>query len=129
MMKTMEKRNFIQFVAGMTGYSILLGVSMSVIDSGNIEPIWQYMFALLPLLPFSVALSAIISTVRNMDELQKQIQLEAILYAALITGAIATCLGLLEANELIAHLPIIWIPAAMILIWGTASALIARRYG
>jgi hypothetical protein len=122
-------RTTIRFIAGMVGYAILLPASILVLGRAQLSGTFvAVVIALLPVLPFLLAMSAVVSHVRQQDELQRRIHLEAVVIAALLTGAVTFSYGLLEANDLVPHLSLTWIAPLMIAIWGVAAAIISRHY-
>lgn len=128
-MKRWERKYFIRFLSGMVGYSILLPISLIVVGDGRVEQPWlAILVALLPIVPFLNAMTAIVQNVRSQDELFRRIHLEAMLVTALLTGAITFSYGLLETTGLVPPLPTVFIAPAMISIWGIANAIISRRY-
>ncbi len=128
-MNQWNKRYLTRFILGMTGYSILLPLSLIVADGGNIEQPWlAALVALMPIAPFLLAMTAVLQNMRHQDELQQQIDLQAALVVLLLTGAISFSYGLLEASELVPPLPTVFIAPFMIAVWGIAKLVISRRY-
>lgn len=117
-----------RFVAGMVGYVILLPLSILVLGRVQLPAPFAVVIALLPVLPFLLVMAAVVGHVRQQDELQRRIHLEAVVIAALLTGAITFSYGLLEANELVPHVSLVWVAPLMIAIWGVAAANISRHY-
>lgn len=123
------KKQLVRFVAAMVAYSILLPASLLLISADRIEStLIRQLIALLPVIPFLFAITAVINNARHMDELQQRIHLESILITTLLTGGLSFSYGLLEANNLAPHLPPIFIAPFMIVVWGISTILIARRY-
>jgi hypothetical protein len=85
--------------------------------------------ALLPVLPFAFAMTAVVAQVRELDEMKQRIHLEAVLITALLTGGLTFSYGLLQSAGLVPDLPLIWITPLMIVVWGVANAVVTRRYG
>ncbi len=128
-MNKWNKKHLVRFIAAMVAYTILLPASLLLLGTDRIESTWiKRLVAFLPTIPFLFAITAVISNVRQMDELQQRIHLESILITALLTGGLSFSYGLLEASDLLPHLPTIFIAPLMILIWGISNALVARRY-
>jgi hypothetical protein len=127
--KNWQRKYLVRFILGMLGYSILLPLSLILVADGRIEKPWlAVLVALLPIAPFLNAITAIVYNVRSQDELHQHIHLEAILITALLTGSLTFSYGLLEASELVPHLPSVFIAPFMIVIWGIANVAISRRY-
>lgn len=128
-MNQWEKRYFTRFILGMAGYSILLPLSIIVLERGRVTQHWlAVLVALLPVAPFVNAMTAVLQNMRQQDELQRQINFEAIIVTALLTGAITFSYGLLEASEILPPLPTVIIAPFMITVWGIAKVIISRRY-
>ena len=128
-MKNWERKYLVRFILGMAGYSILLPLSLILVADGRVEQTWlAVMIALLPIAPFLNAMTALIHNVRSQDEMQRRIQLEAVLVTALLTGAVTFSYGLLEASELVPPFPTVMIAPFMIFVWGIANIVISRRY-
>jgi hypothetical protein len=128
-MTSWQRKYLVRFILGMVGYSILLPLSLILVGDGRIDQPWlAILVTLLPIAPFLNAMTAVLHNVRDRDELQRRIHLEAILVTALLTGAITFSYGLLEATELVPPLPTVFIAPFMIAVWGIANLVISRRY-
>ena len=128
-MKNWNRKYLIRFIMGMVGYSILLPLSLIVVGDGRVEQPWlAVLVALLPIAPFVNAMTAVLHNVREQDELQRRIHLEAVLVTTLLTGAVTFSYGLLEASELVPPLPSLFIAPFMIAVWGITHTVISRRY-
>lgn len=127
-MKEWNKRYLIQFWGGMIGYLILLPASLFLLGMEVVVGNGRYLIAVLPVLPFAVAMHATVSNIRKLDELQRQIHFEAVVIALLLTGGITFTYGLLESNKLVPHLPAVLIAPIMIALWGIALAFVRRKY-
>ena len=128
-LKEWNKKYLTRFIRAMIAYALLLPISLLLIGSGRIESIiGKQLIALLPVIPFLFAMTAVINNVRQLDELQQRIHLESMLITTLLTGGLSFSYGLLEASDLVPHLPAVWIAPFMIAVWGTSNAIIGRRY-
>lgn len=121
-------KNYIRFFSGMMGFAALLGLSLVVNERTDAGVYARWLIAFLPLMPFTLSIAALASQIKQLDEMQKYIQLQALLVSALVTGALAISVGILQANELIPQAPVLWVPLVAVIIWGLASLLIARKY-
>lgn len=135
-MLRMQGKHGKRFITGMVAYTILLPVSLFLLQSEllaeratAVATIAAVIIALLPVAPFLYAMTAVIGQVRELDELKKRIHLEAVLITAFLTGGLTFSYGLLEASDLVPDLPLIVIAPLMILLWGLANAVVSRRYG
>ena len=126
-----RKRNYVkQFIAGMLGYVILLPASLLLLRNENLTgTALAVVVALVPVLPFLYAMAAVVGNVREQDEYQRRVHLEAVLITALLTGGLTFSYGLLESAALVPDLPMTVVAPFMILVWGAAFAIIFRRYG
>jgi hypothetical protein len=135
-MKELQGKYGRRFIAGMVLYSILLVVSLLLLQSDwlanretAVMKIAAVFVALLPVLPFAFAMTAVVAQVRELDEMKQRIHLEAVLITALLTGGLTFSYGLLQSAGLVPDLPLIWIAPLMIVVWGVANAVVTRRYG
>lgn len=83
--------------------------------------------SLLPMVPLFWSYQAIIAHVRSMDELQRKIQLEAVVFSATITGFFAGAYGFMQ-NAGYPQLDVIWILPMLIILWGVGGFVARRRY-
>lgn len=125
-----------RFIIGMATYVVLLLVSLLLLQSSYlseretaVSTLAAVLVALLPVIPFVLAMTAVVGQVREQDELKKRIHLEAVLITALLTGGLTFSYGLLEASGLVPALPFIVIAPFMIMVWGVTNAIISRWYG
>jgi hypothetical protein len=124
-----QRRYLRRFILGMVGYIILLPASLLLIRGERLDNTTvAVVIGLSPMIPFLYAMSAVVGNVRQQDELQRRIHLEAVLITALLTGSLTFSYGLLEAAELVPDLPMTVVAPFMIIVWGLANALISRRY-
>lgn len=114
------------FVIAMVAYAILVFISAWLLEQVTEVP-WSYLVAILPMLPLLFGLRAYLRYLGQLDELQRHIQLQAISFAAGMTGIITTTYGFLEGAGL-PHLSYIPIFPLLILLWGLAAAVLRRRY-
>ena len=128
-MNDWKREHLTRFIIGMIGYTVILPISMLIVGSERIESTsLKWMIALLPVIPFFFTMSAMVNNVKEMDELQQRIHLEALLFTTLITGGVTFSYGLIEASGLLPHLPAVLIAPFMIGAWGVAHSVIKRRY-
>jgi hypothetical protein len=121
-MRNWQRRHLFRFIAGMAGYSILLPLSLIVVGDGRVENPWlAVLVVLMPILPFLNAMSAVVQNARTLDEMQRRIHLEAVLFTALLTGGLTFTYGLLEVNEMVPPLPSVFIAPFMIMVWGISN--------
>ncbi len=128
-MNTWKRQFMVQFWIGMGLYSITIIAYGILFGSGIQMPVvMQYLIALLPAGAILIVLRATVINVKNLDELEQRIQLEAVLITALLTGAITFGYGLLEFADLAPYIPFWLILPMMFAIWGAANGLVRRRF-
>ena len=101
---------------------------MGALDQGTSTLLTRIVLCLLPMIPFMLAILALVKHIRSMDELKNTIAKESIIIAVAIAATISTVLGLLELNSLIPPLPLLIFPLALVSIWGVVQIAVSRRY-
>lgn len=69
-----------RFITAMLAYAILLLLAITAVRAGW-APGWEVLLALLPLVPGIFVVFIVVASIRQMDEMQRRIQLEALAYA------------------------------------------------
>lgn len=116
----------IQFLSAMGAYVILVIVSITLLKSNPTAP-WRGLVAVLPVIPASVVVLAVVRYIGRMDELQRLIQLDALGAAFGATALLTFTWGLLE-NAGFPHLSLIWVLPLMAVLWGVGVGVAAYRY-
>ena len=116
-----------EFGLAMVAYGATLFLSIWLINTAPGAP-WRFAIALLPMIPAIGVLVAVLRQLRRMDELQRQIQFEALAFAFAGTALITFGYGFVE-NVGLPHLNWFWVWPIMAILWAIGSALAARRYG
>jgi hypothetical protein len=97
------------------------------------SPGWQITLALSPILPGLLYLRKGLQLLRGLDELQRRIQLEAWLFAALGTVVVSTIVNVFNAHGLVEQ----WAPhglevgatyMTMFILWGIGNMIANLRY-
>ncbi len=88
-------RYLIEMIAVFVLYSVLLLLSLRWLSAHPINP-WRIPVALIPMLPSLLIVVAVVRYLRRVDELQRQIQLEALGFAFAGTAIITFGYGFLE---------------------------------
>jgi len=128
-MNTWKRQFYIKFWVGMGLYMVgILNYGIRFGNQHEMSIVMKYLTALLPALAILIVLQATVNNVRHLDELERRIQLEAVLFTALLTGAITFGYGLLEFVDLVPYVPFWLILPMMFAIWGAASSVIRRRF-
>jgi hypothetical protein len=123
----MNKRYLMRFIPGMTLYVILLPLCIGVAKVLPEDNLLRYPIAVLPVLPIGFVFWALIDHVRELDELEQRIHLEAAVFSLAVTGMIFFAMGLIESIGL-KTLHIILVLPANILFWGFGQIIARRRY-
>ncbi len=115
----------------MIAYALLLSASLWWIRNG-IEPLaLRALVALLPVVPLLFFLRALLRYLREIDELQRRIETEAIGIASLLVSMLYFAGGLLEKAKVVgfdAGAAMIWVFPLLCASYGIARMLLTRRY-
>ena len=126
----LRSRYLREFLPAMAGYVVTLFLSVWLLKRVD-EPGLRALVALLPVPSIGLALRAIIRYIRDVDELQQRIELEAVSFAAAFVSMVYVTGGFLQLAK------VIDIPSAVAMIWvfplicasyGLAKLVVARRY-
>ena len=127
----LRSRYLREFLPAMAGYVVTLFLSVWLLKQGVTEPGLRALIALLPVPAIGMALRAIIRYIRDVDELQQRIELEAVSFAAAFVSMAYVTGGFLQLAK------VIDIPSAVAMIWvfplicasyGLAKIFVARRF-
>lgn len=116
----------IQLSAALVAYTLVLVVSIWFIKA-NPESIWRIPAALAPMIPAASIPFVVMRYLRNIDELQRQIQLEALGFAFGGTAILTFAYGFLQGVGF-PQASWFWIWPIMAVLWGLGTALATRRY-
>ena len=125
-MNAAMKRYLLEFGGAMTGYMVLLPVSIWLLRSCPAVP-WRYPIAILPVIPAIFAMWAVIRGVRSLDELQRRIQFEAIIFSFLATCLLTLTWGFLQ-NAGLPQIDVLWVAPLLITLWGIGLGIAHWRY-
>ncbi len=130
-MRAVHKRYLREFIPAMSAYVLLVLLYGVLIRRTEAMP-WRVVLAVLPLLPIVMVIRAIVRVIRDQDELERRIDLEAIAIAAMSTGFGYFSFGfLLNADiglKFAAADVAIWVMPCLFGSFGVAKLLVARRY-
>ncbi len=115
-----------EFGAAILAYTVILPLSIHLVAAYPHAP-WGVPVALAPVVPVVFALWAVIRQVRRMDELQRQIQLEALVFAFSGAGLLTFGYGFLE-NVGFPQLSYIYVLPVMVALWGIGKGVAHYRY-
>lgn len=126
----LRRRYLREFVPAMVGYVVLLFISMWLLKRVD-EPALRAMVALLPVLPIVLVVRAIMRYIRDADELQRQIEVEALSMAAALVSLLYMAGGFLQLAKVIdipAGVAMIWVLPLVCLVYGLAKIAVMRRF-
>jgi hypothetical protein len=115
-----------EFGLAMVAYTLAVLASVAIVRA-NDQASWRWAVVLLPMVPIAFVLRAVVRHLRNMDELQRRIQFEALAFAFAAGSFVTLTIGFLQVVGLPA-VPWIWVWPVFALFWGIGVALAQRRY-
>ena len=117
-----------QFIGTMTAYVIVLLVSVFILRSyPDPDAPWRVPVALLPVVPALFLILAFVGYMRGMDELQRQIQLEALALSFGGTAVLTFGYGFLQGVGF-PQLNWTFVFPLMVGLWGIGVAMAGRKY-
>jgi hypothetical protein len=115
-----------EFIITMSVYVVtIIGSALAVNRMGD-SP-WRIPVTLIPMIPVVLLLIVFQRYLNAIDELQKQIQLYAIGFAAAATSLITFTYGFLE-NVGFPHISPFYVFPMMVLFWGISVSYYSKRY-
>lgn len=127
MVKTAARQYLREFGLAMTGYTVVVIGSISLIEISPSSAWWRIPLAITPIIPATFGIIAYMRFVNRMDELQRRIQFEGIAFAFGVAGILTFSYGFLE-NVGFPHINMLWVFPFMIALWGIGTAIAMRRY-
>ena len=115
----------------MAGYALTLFASVWLIKRGIESVPLRAVVALLPALAIALFMRAALRYLREIDELQRRIETEAIGIASLLVALVYFGGGLLEKAKVVqvdAGAVMIWVFPLLCLVYGFAKMLLTKRY-
>jgi hypothetical protein len=128
---TLRRRYFREFLPPMAAYVVLVFLSLWLLKRVD-APALRALVALLPLPPIAFALRAIMRFIRDADELQRRIELEAVAFSSAFVSFAYLTGGFLQAARVIdvrAADAMLWVFPLTCLAYGVVKAVVSRRYG
>ena len=127
MNREVQKRYFKEFGISMGFYVVLLIASISVLTKFELPKAAQIVVALIPVIPTVFVVISVMRALRDSDELQQRIQLQAVTFSAIVTGLITFSYGFLE-NIGFPHFPTLFVFPLLIMLWGIGAGIFAGKY-
>jgi len=121
------KRYYKEFGISMGIYVVAVITSTMVLSNFEFPRIAQIIITLIPVIPTIFVVLAIMRALRDSDELQQRIQLQAVTFSAITTGLITFSYGFLE-NVGFPPFPSIWILPIMFMLWGISLGYFWKKY-
>ena len=115
----------------MVGYSLTLFLSIWLVKRGIASVPLRALVAVLPALAIALLMRAALRYLREIDELQRRIETEAIGIASLLVSLLFFAGGLLQKAKVVdidAAVAMIWVFPLLCLAYGLAKMVLARRY-
>src|SRR6185437_6274152 len=108
-------------------YIIFCVTSIRWLEHANSCDPWKYVMAIIPVLPALFIPVLVGKSIREMDELQRKIQFEALAFGFSATAVLSLGYGFL-GNAGIPQLNWVWVWPLMGICWGGGLLLARRRY-
>lgn len=130
-MREVHKRYLREVFIAMTAYAVLI-VVFGVLMPKTESTFWRIVLAVLPLVPVLFLIRALVRVIRDQDELERRIDLEAMAIASMTTGFGFFSLGLLLRAKAGWTMPAdsiaIWVLPCLFMTFGIAKLWVVRRY-
>lgn len=124
----MNRRRFIlEFSASMIAYMVVLIGSILILNLTAIEGGWRTLVALMPMVPGAAVALSVMRQLRSSDELQRQIQLEALSLAFAGTALATFSYGFLESVGY-PRLSMFFVWPLMAILWIIGGLISGRRF-
>jgi hypothetical protein len=132
-MRPVQQRYLREFWPAITAYVIVLFGSIWLLRhfGDSLGMILRSALALLPMVPIALVARAIVRVIRDSDELERRIDLEAVAIAGLLVGLGFFSLGLLASGKVIkldGSAVAIWVFPALCGTYGIAKIWASRRF-
>ncbi|GAA5232064.1 hypothetical protein FOZ76_15725 [Verticiella sediminum] len=121
------RRYFLELAGCLALYAVVLAASLTVLGQGGQADGPRVLISLAPMIPAFLLCWVIVRGVRRMDELQRRVQFEAIVFAFAGSALSTFGYGFLE-NAGLPRLSMFAVWPLMAVLWVVGAALAARRY-
>lgn len=126
----LRRRYSREMMIAMSTYVVLLVLSITLLKRVEGTAL-RACIALLPVPSIAMTLRAMIRYIRDVDELQQRIELQAVSFAAAFVSLLYLTGGLLQAAKVLdipASAAMIWVFPLVCLAYGLAKIVVSRRY-
>ncbi len=120
------RRYSLTVLVAMALYAVVLVVSLRWLHYGPDAP-WKYVIAVLPVVPALWIPIAVVRLYREVDELQRRIQLEGLAFGFATTAVLTFTYGFLQ-NAGLPDVSWIWVWPVMAICWLVGLTTAKRRY-
>lgn len=114
------------FILASIAYAVTLPASIWMLGEFDLG-ILEYVIALLPMAPVIAGAMIIMRRIDRLDELQRRIQVQALGFAAMVTGLGTFAYSLMERVGL-PPLSLTWVLPLLLALWGVGCFLARRKY-
>ena len=122
-----NRRYQTEVVVAMVLYMVLMAVVVPILKTQ--PPLLERVsLAMLPVLPVTWVIWAVIKYLRRADELQRRVHIESLAIAAGVTAFLSLSYGFLEDMAGFPHIPLWWAFMVIDLVWAGAGCILWRRY-
>lgn len=128
----LHRRYLREFLPPMVAYVVVLFLSLWLLKRIDGPLGLRAVIALLPALPIALGLRAIVRYIRDTDEMQRRIELEAVSIATAFIAMLSMSIGFLQLAKVVdipAGIAMIWVFPLICLSYGLAKVVVSRRYG
>ena len=132
-MRPVQRQYLKVFIPAMLAYVVVIFASAFIFKKiGPDAPIYlRAVLSIAPVIPIIFVCRALFHFLRDSDELERKIELEAIAFSSLSTGLIFITLGFLAASNIIylnGAMVAIFVFPALFGLYGVAKYFTSRRY-
>ena len=125
--KQIMKRYTREFIISMVAYAAILIASISAIKNIEMTQPLKIIVALMPAVPVTFVLIAVMRNIKDSDELQQRVHLLATTFSAALTGLITFTYGFLENLGFPKFSTFLVLPM-LFFFWGISLAWFSKRY-
>lgn len=122
-----NRRYMIRLAIAMVAYVIVLVVSIDVLKAHTFAPDLRTMIAVTPAFPMFAVVYSVVRYLQSVDELIRQMHLEALAIAAGITAALSITYTFLEGVGF-PHSQAWWAFVSIDVCWALSLPFVKRRY-
>jgi hypothetical protein len=122
-----NRRYVVRLILAMVAYLAILIASIELLKTHAYSPGLRDMIAVTPAFPMFAVVYAVVRYLQSVDELIRQMHLEALAIAAGITAALAITYTFLEGVGF-PHSQAWWAFACIDVFWGLSLPFVKRRY-